>query len=67
MSKNRFGKTYANLNKNQKMNLTNGPGKLSMALNIDKTLDKEDLCKTNCIWKREMMIKLILLKLPGLE
>ncbi len=45
MSKNRFGKTYANLNKNQKKNLTNGPGKLSMAFNIDKTLDKEDLCK----------------------
>lgn len=40
----RFGKVYKDLSKYQKNNLTNGPGKLSMAFNIDKTLDKEDLC-----------------------
>jgi DNA-3-methyladenine glycosylase len=44
MSINRFGKSYDQLSKQQKKNLTNGPGKLSIALNIDKTLDKEDLC-----------------------
>lgn len=44
MSKNRFGKPFAHLTKYQKKNLTNGPGKLSMALNIDRSLDKEDLC-----------------------
>ena len=45
MSINRFGKPYEALTKYQKNNLTNGPGKLSMAFNINKTLDKEDLCK----------------------
>lgn len=45
MSINRFGKPYEALTKYQKNNLTNGPGKLSMAFNIDRTLDKEDLCK----------------------
>ncbi|QQY79587.1 DNA-3-methyladenine glycosylase [Keratinibaculum paraultunense] len=43
MAKNRFGKPYGQLNKYQRENLTNGPGKLSMAFNIDKTLDKEKL------------------------
>ena len=45
MAINRFNKTYDNLTTYEKKNLTNGPGKLSMAFNIDKTLDKEDLCK----------------------
>ncbi len=44
MSINRFGKFYHQLTKYQKRNLTNGPGKLSMAFNIGKTLDKENLC-----------------------
>ncbi|MCF6460248.1 DNA-3-methyladenine glycosylase [Clostridium sp. Cult3] len=44
MSNNRFGKPYDQLSNYQKKNLTNGPGKLSMALNIDKTLDTKDLC-----------------------
>ena len=45
MAINRFQKPYEELTKYQKRNLTNGPGKLSMAFNINKTLDKEDLCK----------------------
>ena len=45
MALNRYKKPYDNLTKYQKNNLTNGPGKLSMAFNLDKTLDKEDLCK----------------------
>lgn len=45
MALNRYKKSYNKLTKYQKNNLTNGPGKLSMAFNIDKTLDKEDLCK----------------------
>ncbi|HSH36558.1 DNA-3-methyladenine glycosylase [Schnuerera sp.] len=44
MSKNRFGQNYTNLSKYQRENFTNGPGKLSMALKIDKILDKADLC-----------------------
>ncbi|WP_343231723.1 DNA-3-methyladenine glycosylase [Tissierella simiarum] len=44
MSNNRFGKNYEDLTNYQKKNLTNGPGKLSIAFNLDKSLDKEDLC-----------------------
>lgn len=44
MAINRFGKPYIDLSKSQKKNLSNGPGKLSIAFNIDKNLDKEDLC-----------------------
>lgn len=44
MARNRFGVDYDNLTKRQKRNLTNGPGKLSMAFNIDKSLDGVDLC-----------------------
>lgn len=44
MAKNRFGISYDNLTKYQKKNLTNGPGKLTRALNIDKALNMIDLC-----------------------
>ena len=44
MALHRFGKPYEKLSKYQRKNLTNGPGKLSMAFNIDKTLDRENLC-----------------------
>lgn len=47
MSLNRFGKPYSELSNRQKVNLTNGPGKLCMALNIDRSLNGEDLCKDN--------------------
>lgn len=43
MSVNRFGKSYTNLNKYQENNLTNGPGKLTKALEIDKNLDGKNL------------------------
>ena len=44
MARNRFGVDYDNLTKRQKRNLTNGPCKLSIAFNIDKSLDGVDLC-----------------------
>lgn len=44
MAKNRFGKNVKDFTNYQRKNFTNGPGKLSMALDIDKSLDKEDLC-----------------------
>ena len=44
MAQNRFEKTYEQLSKSQKKNLTNGPGKLCRALLIDKNLNGEDLC-----------------------
>lgn len=44
MIKYRFNKPYEELSKYQKKNITNGPGKLTMALNIDRGLNKEDLC-----------------------
>lgn len=36
---NRFGKIYKDLSSYQKKNLTNGPGKLSMAMGIDRALN----------------------------
>ncbi len=44
MAINRFEKSFKSLTKNQKKNLTNGPGKLSIAFQIDKTLNAVDLC-----------------------
>lgn len=44
MIKYRFNKPYEELTKYQKKNITNGPGKLTMALNIDRKLNIEDLC-----------------------
>ena len=43
ISLNRFGKTFDDLSTYQKKNLTNGPGKLTKALNIDKNLNGKDL------------------------
>ncbi|VYU11717.1 DNA-3-methyladenine glycosylase [Peptoniphilus gorbachii] len=39
MSLNRFGKIYKDLSTYQRKNLTNGPGKLSMAMGIDRALN----------------------------
>ncbi len=45
MAKYRFNKEIEDLTNYQKKNISNGPGKLTMAMNIDKDLNKEDLCK----------------------
>ena len=45
MAKNRYGKTIDVLSNRQIINLTNGPGKLCMAMKIDKDLNGEDLCE----------------------
>lgn len=39
MAENRFGKIYKDLSSYQKKNLTNGPGKLTMAMGIDRALN----------------------------
>lgn len=39
MAENRFGKVYKDLSSYQRKNLTSGPGKLSMALGIDRSLN----------------------------
>ncbi|WP_040542443.1 DNA-3-methyladenine glycosylase [Peptoniphilus timonensis] len=44
-SQNRFGEFYKDLNNYQKKNLCNGPGKLSMALGIDRSLNEKILSK----------------------
>lgn len=44
MSQSRFGITYKQLSKNQRIGLTNGPGKLCSALSIDRSLNGIDLC-----------------------
>lgn len=43
MAKNRYDKDLDDLSKKQINNLTDGPGKLCMALDIDRSLNKEDL------------------------
>lgn len=43
ISLNRFGKIYNELTSYQKKNITNGPGKLTKALNIDKALNGNNL------------------------
>lgn len=43
ISLNRFGKIYNELTSYQKNNITNGPGKLTKALNIDKALNGNNL------------------------
>lgn len=42
---NRYNKRFDQLTSYQKKNISNGPGKLTMAMNIDRRLNKEDLCK----------------------
>ena len=44
MSKQRYGKSFDELNKNSIKNLTNGPGKLCQALSINKLNYGDDLC-----------------------
>lgn len=45
ISKNRFGKAYEDLSTYQRKNLSNGPGKLSMALGINRSLNGKILSK----------------------
>ena len=40
---NRYKKNYSNLSSYQKKNISNGPGKLCMALNIDKSLNSKSI------------------------
>lgn len=44
MALSRYNKVYEALNKSQIRNLSNGPGKLCIALSIDRSLNGEDLC-----------------------
>lgn len=45
ISKNRFGKAYEELSTYQRKNLSNGPGKLSMAIVINRSLNGKVLSK----------------------
>jgi len=44
MAEARYKTAYSRLSANQRKNLTNGPGKLCMALSIDRSMNGEDLC-----------------------
>lgn len=46
MAMNRYKKRLCELSERDKINLTNGPGKLCMALNITRKDNGEDLCKS---------------------
>lgn len=43
LSLKRFNKAYNDLNKNQKLGLTNGPGKLCKAFSIDKSFNTKEM------------------------
>lgn len=45
MSRFRYGKNYEELAKREKIGLTSGPGKLCMAMNIDRSHNGLDLCE----------------------
>ena len=47
MSLNRYKKSYEELSKKEKLNLTNGPGKLCIAMGIDKSSNGVDLCEND--------------------
>lgn len=42
-SKNRYKENFENLNNYKKTNITNGPGKLTMAMKIDREFDKKTI------------------------
>lgn len=58
MSFNRFNKPYNELTKTQVKNLTNGPSKLCIALNIDKTNNAKDLIIENNLYIEDSKILL---------
>jgi DNA-3-methyladenine glycosylase len=45
MSRYRYGKNYEELSRRERLGLTSGPGKLCMALNIDRSHNGLDLCE----------------------
>jgi DNA-3-methyladenine glycosylase len=47
MAFNRFGKSYDKLNSYQKRNFSNGPGKLCIAMGLNKEYNGVDICKSN--------------------
>lgn len=47
MSKLRYKKSYEEIPKSKKKNLTTGPSKMCIALNINKENNKQDLCNGN--------------------
>lgn len=57
MSQRRFDNKYNNLNKNQKLGLTNGPGKLCIAMGIDKNNNGYDLCQNRLYIEDDNMRK----------
>jgi DNA-3-methyladenine glycosylase len=45
MCLNRYGKSFEELSEKERLNITNGPGKLCIAMDIDKTANGVDLCQ----------------------
>ena len=56
MSKLRFKKAYSELTKAQIKNLSSGPSKLCIAMNINKENNKQDLC-TSAIYTTDYILK----------
>lgn len=66
----RFKMPYLDLTKQQKKNLTSGPSKLCIALNISKEQNKEDLCKDSLYIeedKKENKFEIVETKRVGID
>ncbi len=68
MSFNRYKKSYEKLSKKERLNITNGPGKLCMAMGIDKSSNGVDLCKDDFfIEDDEYKAEIIICKRIGID
>ena len=59
MSLNRFNKHYEELTKAQIKNLTNGPSKLCIAMNINKSNNTKELIKENSLYIEDYNIEVL--------
>lgn len=59
MSFNRFKKSYKELTKTQIKNLTNGPSKLCIAMNINKNNNTKELIKENSLYIEDHNIEIL--------
>ena len=68
MSLRRFNRKYSELTKKEIRNLSNGPGKLCIAMGIDKRLNGMDLCKDNIyVEDDECKVEIVTSKRVGID
>jgi DNA-3-methyladenine glycosylase len=69
MAQRRFGKEYEQLSKSQRKGLINGPGKLCIALSLDRSVNGIDLCGDQVYFEEgtEKKINIIATKRVGID